>query len=113
MPAKLFKTLTVEPESNTRVYIRLIPLPSRKIQDLLDSGNQRDPDLVEKKIIEIYVNCRLVKDYQHTVLLKAECRMPSLQINYDETEALMGKLLKFYIEKLILIYFIAYSIRQN
>src|SRR3954453_11319515 len=57
MPAKLFKTLTVEPESNIRVYIRLIPLPSREIQEFLDSGNQRDPDLVEKKTIEIYVNC--------------------------------------------------------
>ncbi|PKC72861.1 hypothetical protein RhiirA1_411279 [Rhizophagus irregularis] len=92
MSAKLFKTLTIEPESNVRVYIRSRPLPSREIQKLLDSGNQRDPDLVETKIIEIYVNCRLVKDYQQTVILKAECRMPSLQVNYNEMEALMGKI---------------------
>src|SRR5436190_12869796 len=108
MSAKLFKTLTVEPESNARVYIRLRPLPSREIQEFLDSGNQRDPELVEEKTIEIYVNCRLVKDYQQTVLLKAECRMPSLQVNYNETEALMGKLFLRLIEKLFLINFIAY-----
>jgi hypothetical protein len=95
MSAKLFKTLTIEPESNVRVYIRSRPLPSREIQKLLDNGNQRDPDLVEMKMIEIYVNCRLVKDYQQTVLLKAECRMPSLQVNYNEMEALMGMLFVF------------------
>ncbi|GES89175.1 hypothetical protein GLOIN_2v1769365 [Rhizophagus clarus] len=92
MSAKLFKTLTIDPESNVRVYIRSRPLPSREIQKLLDSGYQRDPDLVEMKTIEIYVNCRLVKDYQQTVLLKAECRMPSLRVNYNEMEALMGKI---------------------
>ncbi len=91
MSVKLFKTLTVEPESNVRVYIRLRPLPSREIQEFLDSGNQRDPNSVEEKAIEIYVNCRLVKDYQQTLLLKAECRMPSLQVDYNDMEALMGK----------------------
>ncbi|RIA92609.1 hypothetical protein C1645_820444 [Glomus cerebriforme] len=96
MSVKLFKTLTVEPESHVRVYMRSRPLPSREIQELLDSGNQRDPDLVEKKTIEIYVNCRLVKDYQQTVLLKAECRMPSLQVSYNETEAFMGKIWRRY-----------------
>ena len=95
MSAKLFKTLTIEPESKVRVYIRTRPLPSREIQESLDSGNQRDPDLVEMKIIEIYVNCRLVKDYQQTVLLKAECKMPSFRVNYNEMEALMGNLFVF------------------
>src|SRR5688500_3242608 len=91
MSVKLFKTLTVESESNVRVYIRLRPLPSREIQEFIDGGNQRDPNLVEEKTIEIYVNCRLVKDYQQTVLLKAECRMPSLQVDYNDMEAFMGK----------------------
>ncbi|CAG8544148.1 2498_t:CDS:2, partial [Funneliformis caledonium] len=75
MSVKLFKTLTVEPGSNVRVYIRLKPLPSREIQEFLDGGNQRDPNLVEEKVIEIYVNCRLVKDYQQTLILKAECKI--------------------------------------
>ncbi|RHZ71084.1 hypothetical protein Glove_262g53 [Diversispora epigaea] len=92
MSAKLFKTLTVDPESNVRVYIRFRPKPSREIQEFLDKGNTRDPNLVEEKIVEIYVNCRLVKDYQQTVKLKAECRMPSIQVEYKETDALMGKI---------------------
>ncbi|KAG9297531.1 hypothetical protein G9A89_001471 [Geosiphon pyriformis] len=92
MSAKLFKTLTVEPESNVRVYIRLLPLPHAEIQGSLDRGEYRDPNEVEKKIIEIYVNCRLVKDYQQTVILKAECRIPSLRVVYNEFEALKGKI---------------------
>lgn len=91
MSAKLFKTLTVYPESNVRVYIRFRPMPSREIQESLDKGNSRDPDLVEEKIVEIYVNCRLVKDYQQIVKLKAECRTPSIQVECKESDALMGK----------------------
>ncbi|CAG8447699.1 8569_t:CDS:10 [Diversispora eburnea] len=89
MSAKLFKTLTVDPETNVRVYIRFRPMPSREIQEFLDKGNTRDPNLVEEKIVEIYVNCRLVKDYQQTLKLKAECRMPSIQVDYKESDALM------------------------
>ncbi len=90
MSAKLFKTLTVEPESNVRVYICVRPLPSQAIQEC---GERRDPNLVEEKNIEIYVNCRLVKDFQKIIMLKAECRMPSLQVTYCETEALMGRVI--------------------
>ncbi|CAG8555592.1 22363_t:CDS:2, partial [Racocetra persica] len=90
--AKLFKTLTVEPESNVRVYIRFRPLPSREVQKSLDNNKQRDPELIETKIIEIYVNCRLVKDYQQTVILKAECKIPSLRVEYEDSEALTGKI---------------------
>jgi len=89
--AKLFKTLVVDPQSNVRVYIRLRPLPSREIQQALDRGIPRDPSEVEEKNIEIYVNCRLVKDYQQTVKVKAECRMPSLRVHYSDNGALMGK----------------------
>lgn len=91
MSAKLFKTLTVEPESNVRVYICVRPLPSQTIQESLECGKQRDTNLVEEKNIEIYVNCRLVKDFQKIIMLKAECRMPSLQVTYCEMEALMGR----------------------
>ncbi|CAG8445677.1 3690_t:CDS:10 [Ambispora leptoticha] len=92
MSAKLFKTLTVDPESNVRVYIRFRPLPSIQIQAAIDRGEKRDPDKIEEKNIEIYVNCRLVKDYQQSVMLKAECRMPSLRVQYNESEALMGRI---------------------
>ncbi|CAG8733005.1 13142_t:CDS:2, partial [Acaulospora morrowiae] len=89
MSAKLFKSLTVEPESNVRVYIRFRPQPSREFQELY---HQRNPDLFEEKTVEIYVNCRLVKDYQKTVILKAECRMPSLVVEYEEFDSFKGKI---------------------
>ncbi|CAG8457039.1 15393_t:CDS:2, partial [Dentiscutata heterogama] len=92
--AKLFKTLTVEPESNVRVYIYFRPLPSREIQKSLENG-LKDPELIEEKIIEIYVNCRLVKDYQQTVILKAECKIPSLRVDYEDS-ALTGKICRQY-----------------
>ncbi|CAG8849016.1 8130_t:CDS:2, partial [Gigaspora margarita] len=66
--AKLFKTLTVEPESNVRVYICFQLLPSREIQKSLDNG-LKDPEL----------------DYHQTVILKAECKIPSLRVDYEDS----------------------------
>ncbi|CAG8853632.1 14229_t:CDS:2, partial [Gigaspora margarita] len=65
--AKLFKTLTIEPESNVRVYICFQPLPSREIQKSLDNS-LKDSEL----------------DYHQTVILKAECKIPSLRVNYED-----------------------------
>ncbi|CAG8474285.1 10773_t:CDS:2 [Acaulospora colombiana] len=64
-------------------------MPSHEFQELF---NQRNPDLMEEKVIEIYVNCRLVKDYQQIVILKAKCKMPSLQVEYEEIDAFIGKI---------------------
>ncbi|KAF9971794.1 hypothetical protein BGZ73_005157 [Actinomortierella ambigua] len=92
--AKLFKTLTVPPENHVRVYIRFFPKPSPQIQAALDQGIYRDPAEMELKTIEIYINCRLVKDYQHVVLLTAECFLPAVRVDWKESKAFVGSLTK-------------------
>lgn len=91
MSTKLFKSLTVDAGSHVRVYIRFRPEPSLAVQQALEQEQGRDPNAIEEKIVEIHVNCRLVKDYEQTVLLKAECRVPAFRVRYSETQALMGK----------------------
>lgn len=95
---RLFKSLTVEPKNHIRVYIRFRPLPSRSVQCEMEEQGGRFTDLVEHKIVEIYINCRLVKDYQQTVLLQAECRLPAFRVEYNETQALMGNLQKLKVD---------------
>ncbi|KAI8577331.1 hypothetical protein K450DRAFT_252656 [Umbelopsis ramanniana AG] len=91
---RLFKSLTVEPKNHIRVYIRFRPLPSKAVRHQIEERGGDHNDVVEHKTVEIYINCRLVKDYQQTVLLKAECRMPAFRVAYHETQALMGTLQK-------------------
>lgn len=91
---RLFKSLTVEPKNHIRVYIRFRPLPSNAARHQIEERGGAHNDIVEHKTVEIYINCRLVKDYQQTVLLKAECRMPAFRVAYHETQALMGTLHK-------------------
>ncbi|KAG0051774.1 hypothetical protein BGZ83_003300 [Gryganskiella cystojenkinii] len=90
--AKLFKTLTVPSENHVRVYIRFFPRPSAPIQAALENGEYRDPDEMELKTVEIYINCRLVKDYQQVVLLKAECYLPAIRVKWNDSVSFVGRL---------------------
>ncbi|KAI1312273.1 hypothetical protein EDD11_002992 [Mortierella claussenii] len=90
--AKLFKTLTVPSENHVRVYIRFFPRPSAAIQAALDNGEYRDPDEMELKTVEIYINCRLVKDYQQVVVLTAECYLPALRVNWQDSVSFVARL---------------------
>ncbi|KAF9585974.1 hypothetical protein BGW38_010705 [Lunasporangiospora selenospora] len=90
--AKLFKTLTVPPENHVRIYIRFFPKPSAAIKAALDNGEYRDPNEMELKTVEIYINCRLVKDYQHVVVLKAECYLPALRVDWQDSVSFVARL---------------------
>jgi len=46
---------------------------------------------MELKTVEIYINCRLVKDYQQVVLLKAECYLPAVRVKWDDSISFVGK----------------------
>ena len=83
--------MTVPSENHVRVYIRFFPRPSAAIQAAIDSGESRDPDELELKTVEIYINCRLVKDYQQVVLLTAECYMPAVRVNWQDSVSFVGK----------------------
>ncbi|KAG0328401.1 hypothetical protein BGZ99_005416 [Dissophora globulifera] len=89
--AKLFKTLTVPSENHVRVYLRFFPRPSAAIQAALDNGEYRDPDEMELKTVEIYINCRLVKDYQQVVLLTAECYLPAIRVDWQDTVSFIAR----------------------
>jgi hypothetical protein len=65
--ARLFKSISVEPESFKMVYLRY----------WTGTGNQN----VKNVNMEIYVNCRLVKDYQMTIPLTATCFLPQISIS--------------------------------
>ncbi|KAF9351228.1 hypothetical protein BGX26_010721 [Mortierella sp. AD094] len=90
--AKLFKTLTVPSENHVRVYIRFFPRPSAAIQAALNTGEHRDPDEVELKVVEIYINCRLVKDYQQVVTLTAECYLPAIRVSWQDSVSFVARL---------------------
>ncbi|KAJ3219397.1 hypothetical protein HK099_004728, partial [Clydaea vesicula] len=77
---KLFRTLTVPPESSIRVYIQFIPFSDKTPSGTLaETENQ-----VDEKLIELTINCRLVKDYQKIIPMRALCRQPQLSISADE-----------------------------
>jgi hypothetical protein len=46
---------------------------------------------MELKTVEIYINCRLVKDYQQVVLLTAECYMPAVRVDWQDSVSFVGK----------------------
>ncbi|KAJ3325372.1 hypothetical protein HDV06_004231 [Boothiomyces sp. JEL0866] len=75
--AKLFSTIRVDAGSSCQVFLRLLLMPSSKIGAQLE-------DYIEHKNIEIYVNCRLVKDYQKVIPLKALCT--PLQMTISPTD---------------------------
>ncbi|KAJ3043675.1 hypothetical protein HDV00_004448 [Rhizophlyctis rosea] len=89
--AKIFKKLTVEPESQARVYLLLRPsngplwdanfsdTPPPVIKRTLAQANEP-----KEKNIEIYINCRLVKDYQKIIPLHALCRYPQVELSSHE-----------------------------
>ncbi|KAI9206366.1 uncharacterized protein BJ171DRAFT_29085 [Polychytrium aggregatum] len=78
---KLFRVLTIQPESSARVY-----LWARPAQDELPASRPtlQEADVVDVKDIEVYVNCRLIKDYQTIVPLRLFCRHPQIQVSCTE-----------------------------
>ncbi|KAJ3214313.1 hypothetical protein HDU67_001804 [Dinochytrium kinnereticum] len=68
--AKMLRSVTVPAESSVRIYLRLRLFRSS------------DPNLetFENLTAEVCVNCRLVKDFQKIIQLKAECWEPRIEI---------------------------------
>ncbi|ORY49611.1 hypothetical protein BCR33DRAFT_713934 [Rhizoclosmatium globosum] len=80
--AKVFRSVIVQPESFMRVFLRYRPsLGDDESAERLDlaTGNK-----IDQKVVEISVNCRLVKDYQKTIYLRASCRCPQIYLPTQE-----------------------------
>eukprot|EP00842_Homolaphlyctis_polyrhiza_P001282 jgi/Hompol1/2154/HPOL_002830-RA len=119
--AKLFRSIMVEPESSSRVFVRFWPgqsMPSSQILQVSQRGDALNSEMTStatatantiaqpalsgsyqetgaygasngslsgqpavEKLIEIYVNCRLVKDYQKIVELRAVLKQPQIMLS--------------------------------
>jgi hypothetical protein len=69
--AKLFDTIRIEAESQKQVYLQFIFEPT-------------EGKTAEIKQFDIYVNCRLIKDYQKVISFRAECQQPKLLISESD-----------------------------
>ncbi|KAI8808501.1 hypothetical protein BJ742DRAFT_709657 [Cladochytrium replicatum] len=76
---KLFQSLTIQPESFARVYLRVCPAT-----DTPPPVTLKEAECADEKHIEIYINCRLVKDYQKTVRVIAIMRHPQIRVSAKE-----------------------------
>lgn len=82
--AKMFRTMTIEPESRVRIYIRFRPSLEGGFAPVLSDATYQtleEANKADQKIIEIWINCRLVKDYQKIVTLVATCRRPQIRVS--------------------------------
>ncbi|KAJ3290798.1 hypothetical protein HK104_006518 [Borealophlyctis nickersoniae] len=77
--AKLFRTVTIDPESQSRIYLRF--RPSEGDFAMQTRRTLAEADTPVEKNIEIYINCRLVKDYQKIIPLRAICRWPQVRLS--------------------------------
>ncbi|KAI8840409.1 hypothetical protein BJ741DRAFT_706290 [Chytriomyces cf. hyalinus JEL632] len=90
--AKVFRSVIVQPESYLRVFIRFRPSLGEMENDHDDRGDgltEGKMDLstannIDEKVVEISVHCRLVKDYQKTIVLRARCRKPQIDLPIQE-----------------------------
>ncbi|CAH0477224.1 unnamed protein product [Peronospora belbahrii] len=78
-------TVTVEAHASMQVFLQFRPQPNQMIllgaSEVADEVN--DPWM---RVIEVYVSCRLVKDFRETVVLRATCSQPQLMVNVKNGE---------------------------
>jgi hypothetical protein len=79
----LFDTLYIDGGHSMRVYIRFRPLPAASSKAPGTKDVSIDSGAAEIKSICIYVGCRLVKDYQLPVIMRAACYWPTLHADDD------------------------------
>jgi hypothetical protein len=74
--SEMTKTISIEPKSQARFYVWLCP----NAKTLVGEAGK-----VELKDFSVNINCRLVKDFQHTIrVIGTTCRYPDLHIDVTE-----------------------------
>ncbi|KAE8910502.1 hypothetical protein PF003_g5639 [Phytophthora fragariae] len=82
-------TVTLGAHTSMQVFLHFRPqpkqlvLPSSDGSELLTDVEVNDPWVRE---IEVYISCRLVKDFRETVILRAICSQPQLMVNVANGE---------------------------
>eukprot|EP00455_Lapot_gusevi_P004473 TRINITY_DN11857_c0_g1_i4.p1 TRINITY_DN11857_c0_g1~~TRINITY_DN11857_c0_g1_i4.p1 ORF type:complete len:546 (+),score=45.52 TRINITY_DN11857_c0_g1_i4:52-1689(+) len=72
---KLFNSLTIEPQHQVRIYLHF--QPHKIFQSMAEDTNYL-------KEAYININCRTIKDYQETILFRANCRPPQVRVSLLE-----------------------------
>lgn len=86
-------TITLGAHARVQVFLHFRPQP--KPAAMISGGAEYDVDASEQwaREIEVYVNCRLVKDFRETVLLRAICHQPQLTVHVamNKTDEVLTK----------------------
>ncbi|OWZ22921.1 hypothetical protein PHMEG_0002297 [Phytophthora megakarya] len=81
-------TVTLGAHTSMQVFLHFRPQPKQLIlpgvSDVVDDGIEVNDPWVRE--IEVYVSCRLVKDFRETVILRAICSQPQLMVNVSNGE---------------------------
>ncbi|KAL2649598.1 hypothetical protein R1flu_017726 [Riccia fluitans] len=70
---KRFSSITLAAKSSARIWIHFCPGPAKE--------KPITEDTCDEMAANIYVNCRLVKDYQQCIPFRAKCRYPQIGIS--------------------------------
>ncbi|KAL3702130.1 hypothetical protein R1sor_020152 [Riccia sorocarpa] len=70
---KRFSSITLAAKSSARIWIHFCPGPAKE--------KPISEDTCDDMAANIYVNCRLVKDYQQCIPFRAKCRYPQIGIS--------------------------------
>ncbi|CEG39259.1 PapD-like [Plasmopara halstedii] len=76
-------TITLESHASMQVFLYFRPQPKQTTLLSETSDVLSDDQLIEPWVreIEVYVSCRLVKDFRETVIIRAICSQPQLMVN--------------------------------
>lgn len=78
--------VTLEAHGRMQVFLHFRPQPRPVATTGVDVAVDTGVDHWVREI-EVYINCRLVKDFRETVLLRAVCSPPQLQVSVAQSKA--------------------------
>ncbi|TDH64927.1 uncharacterized protein CCR75_008852 [Bremia lactucae] len=83
-------TVTLGSHASIQVFLQFRPQPKQVVLPTLSSNVLSETQVNEPWVreIEVYVSCRLVKDFRETVFIRAICSQPQLMVDVANGEAL-------------------------
>lgn len=77
--------VTLEAHGRMQVFLHFRPQPRPATSGAAAAGDAGVEHWMRE--IEVYINCRLVKDFRETVILRAICNQPHLQVNVAQSRS--------------------------
>ncbi|KAF4150516.1 hypothetical protein GN958_ATG00291 [Phytophthora infestans] len=81
-------TVTLGAHASMQVFLHFRPQPKQMLLSSASAEVMSDVEVNEPWVreIEVYVSCRLVKDFRETVIIRAICSQPQLMVNVANGE---------------------------